>query len=233
MFLERANSKDKGLGERTFISSFPRPHQTLISGTADKPTACVVHLEKTGWLQLLSSGPAVISSWFSQRRSTLLLARDHASLENKPRSTRGKKCTILTIHGVSIFQCWRLLSNIEQVPSSDSTAADIRRSSDTLSLLITSSLDQAVFQAFDFNPNSVLRAQIYWDFLTKRRWILGLLKLITLQPLCSYYSSWGTTKMGQAGNKYHLPLWKALQNSLRCSSLGRVRNNPPVRGWRQ
>lgn len=32
-----------------------------------------------------------------------------------------------------------------------------------LSLLITSSLDQAVFQAFDFNPNSVLRAQIYWD----------------------------------------------------------------------
>lgn len=49
------------------------------------------------------------------------------------------------------------------MPSSDSTATDIRRSSDTLSLLITSSLDQAVFQAFDFNPNSVLGAQIYWD----------------------------------------------------------------------
>lgn len=106
MFLERANSKDKGLGERTFISSFPRPHRTLISGTASKPTACVAHLEKTGWLQSLSSGPAGISSWFSQRKSTLLLARDHASLGNKPRYEypQGKESIVLTIHRVSIFQ---------------------------------------------------------------------------------------------------------------------------------
>lgn len=55
------------------------------------------------------------------------------------------------------------------MPSSDSTAGDFRRSSDTLSLLITSSLDQAVFQAFDFNPNSVLRAQIYWDLISNEK----------------------------------------------------------------
>lgn len=195
-FLERGNSKEKCLGERPFISSFSRPQPTLISSTTNKPTVRVVHLEKTGWLQLLSSGPAGIFSWFSQRKGTLLLARDHASLGNKPRYEypQGKKSTVLSIHRVSTFQRWRLLSNIEQVPSSDSTARDFRRSSDTLSLLITSSLDQAVFQAFDFNPNSVLRAQIFWDLSPNEKrdqsWVL-----LTLITLCFCCSSRDTTKM--------------------------------------
>lgn len=104
-FLERGNSKEKCLGERPFISSFSRPQPTLISSTTNKPTVRVVHLEKTGWLQLLSSGPAGIFSWFSQRKGTLLLARDHASLGNKPRYEypQGKKSTVLSIHRVSTF----------------------------------------------------------------------------------------------------------------------------------
>lgn len=73
------------------------PHQTLISGTADKHIPCVVQLEKTEWLQSLSSGPAGISNWFSPSKIALLfgcLVRDHTSPENKSRyklSTRGGK----------------------------------------------------------------------------------------------------------------------------------------------
>lgn len=102
MFLFHVSRKNKlqrqRLGRKNFHLKLPKtlfPLQIHIAGTADKNIACVVHLEETGWLQI-SSGPATISKWFSQRKTAFIfscLVRDQTSLGNKSRyeSLQGKK----------------------------------------------------------------------------------------------------------------------------------------------
>lgn len=108
MFLER---KTKARPERkNFHLKFSKTPSDNYIRLTDKKAQHVwfrKKKEKPGWLQLLSSGPAGLSSWFSQKKSLLILARDHASLGNKARCEypQGKKSTILTVHKVSIFQC--------------------------------------------------------------------------------------------------------------------------------
>lgn len=204
MFLERANSKGKSLGEKNFRLKLPKaffPHQTFILSTCNMHTACAVHLGKAGWLQSLSSVPAGISKLFSQRKAALLfgrlprITRKSWKQVNIWISTRGKIVQILTVHRVNMSQCCRQLYNVEPVPSSNRTSRDFRRSSDTLSLLINSSLDQVPFQPFDFNPISVHVYIGIWALMKRRQMLVTVITLKTQQPVCSCDFSRGITKI--------------------------------------